>query len=277
MVKNWIEPEDILVPKNILESVGGHPLVAEILYKRGINDPESVRAFLNPDHYAPSPPTDFPNLKEAADRIDNAILNRETILVWGDFDVDGQTSTTLLVEGLHDLGGKVVFYIPLRETEGHGVNPGTLGNLLAADEPHPFTYPLPGQHLDDPTLLITCDTGISEHEAVSLAKSKGLDVIITDHHELTESLPDADAIINPHLLPDGHPLGTLPGVGVAYKLVEELFVRRGDQIGANKFLDLVALGIVADLAEQVEKCPYRLWVVYPTLVQNLRNQGMSTN
>jgi single-stranded-DNA-specific exonuclease len=98
-------------------------------------------------------------------------------------------------------------------------------------------------------VLLTCDTGIDAHEAVAYANARGVSVVITDHHELPPELPQAHAIVNPHLLPAGHPLGTLPGVGVAYKLTEALYAWAGRPDDAAQYLDLVALGLVADVAE----------------------------
>ncbi len=247
-MKKWIEPLEITPPSDLQDYIGGHPLVAEMLVQRGITEVKAARAFLDPAHYVPAPATDFPDMEKACKRIEVAISRGETILVWGDFDVDGQTSTTLLVEGLRDLGAKVEYHIPVRATEGHGLQIEMLKNL-------------PGfENLEGLGLIITCDTGIAEHEAINYAQSSGVDVIVTDHHELAETLPNAYAIINPHRLPEGHPLGTLPGVGVVYKLIEELIARHPQSTTFNpeKYLDLVALGIVADVAEQTGDARYLL-------------------
>jgi single-stranded-DNA-specific exonuclease len=257
MNKTWLDPQETSVPENLRKVVGGHPLVAETLTRRGICKPDTVRAFLDPGEYTPTPANEMPGLNRAADLIEAAIDQREHILVWGDFDVDGQTATTLLVEALLSLGAEVSYYIPIRATESHGIKIEALKKQLSAP------------HATQPALLLTCDTGISEHEAVDYAKSQGLTVIITDHHDLPSTLPNADAIVNSKLLPEGHPLSTLPGVGVAYKLVEELLDRvrqtsdrdRGaaaSKLKAESLLDLVALGIVADIALQVGDARYLL-------------------
>ena len=266
MQKKWIEPEKIIPPPHLGKGIGGHPLVAETLTRRGITDLETAKGFINPDLYQPTPPGEIPNLNLGADRIEAAIETGETILVWGDFDVDGQTATTLLVEALNDLGGNVLFHIPVRDNEGHGINPEKLDSLLDPSPPTPSSIRPPDRPFDltqdlphkPPTLLLTCDTGISEFEAVELAKNRGLSVIITDHHEISDRLPDADVIINPHMLNDDHPLSTLPGVGVAYKLIEKIYTRRGNPEKAEKYLDLTALGIVADVAEQKGDTRYLL-------------------
>ncbi len=231
-MKRWLDPEPVDVPAALAEFVGGHPLVAETLVRRGVKTVEAARAFLDADAYIPTPPTAFPNLPLAADRIERAIRARETICVWGDFDVDGQTATTVLVATLRDLGARITHYIPVRATESHGIRIPALERVL-----------------DQGTqLILTCDTGIDANEAVAYAASRGVDVIVTDHHELPPELPSAYAIVNPHLLPSAHPLASLPGVGVAYKLAEELYARAGRAEEAAKHLDLAALGIVADVA-----------------------------
>ncbi|HOU15851.1 MAG TPA: single-stranded-DNA-specific exonuclease RecJ [Anaerolineae bacterium] len=231
-MKRWIDPQPVAVPDALREFVGGHPLVAETLVRRGITTVEAARAFLNPDVYTPAPPTALPNLAHAADRIEQAIRAAEPICVWGDFDVDGQTATTLLVATLRDLGAHVTYHIPVRATESHGVKVAALQPLIDQGA----------------RLILTCDTGIDANEAVAYAVSRGVDVIVTDHHELPTTLPPAYAIVNPHLLLPSHPLASLPGVGVAYKLAEELYARARRADEAAKHLDLVALGIVADVA-----------------------------
>lgn len=229
----WIEPQPVEVPADLREAVGGHPLVAETLYRRGIRTPREALAFLDKSRYTPAPASDLPDLSRAADRLELAIQNGERIGVWGDFDVDGQTSTTLLVSALRRLGAAVQFHIPVRATESHGINlPGLQAFLDSGVQ-----------------LLLTCDTGITAHEAVDYAKNRGVDTIITDHHTLGETLPAACAVVNPQRLPPGHPLRTLSGVGAAYKLIEDLFTRRGWQAELEEFIDLVALGLVADVAE----------------------------
>ena len=155
--------------------------------------------------------------------------------MWGDFDVDGQTATALLVGTLRDLGAHVSYHVPVRETASHGVDLPNLKQVIAGGA----------------RLILTCDTGVTAHEAASYARGQGVDMIITDHHELGASLPDATAIINPKLLDSrDHPLADLPGVGVAYKLAEALYERARRPKDAARHLDLVALGIVADLALQ---------------------------
>ncbi len=257
----WKEPKPITLPQSLQDAVGGHPLVAQTLVRRGIATTRAAVAFLDPDLYTPSPPGELPGLVEAANRLEQALRDGERILVWGDFDVDGQTSTSLLVSALTGLGagvgGDVRYYIPLRATESHGITIPKLKELLSEGE--------------DVDVLLTCDTGIDECDAVDYANSQGVSVIITDHHDLPPQLPNAAAILNGNLLPQSHPLADLPGVGVAYKLVEELYKRDGRS--ADEFLDLVALGVVADVVPQTGDNRYLIQRGLPIL-QNTSRLGL---
>ena len=237
----WKEPAPVDVPAALRDAVGGPPVLAETLVRRGYDTPERARAFLDPRHYRPAPPADLPDMACAADRIERALRDGERIGVWGDFDVDGQTSTTLLVETLRRLGADPVFHIPVRATESHGVGVEELRGFLDKGV----------------TLMLTCDTGVDATESVEYAAGRGVDVIITDHHDLPEELPPALAVINPKRIEGPHPLRALPGVGVAFQVARELFGRAGRIEETRDLLDLVALGVVADLAEQVDDT--RFW------------------
>ena len=240
-MSTWVEPK-FVEPHATLVRVAGHPLVAEILVRRGLSGPAAARAFLDPNAYAPSPASDLPDLPNAAARLREAIAGQERILVWGDFDADGQTATSLLVAALLELGAVVSAYIPDRLREGHGIQLASLKRRLT-----------------DVDLLLTCDTGVSEHEAIAYAKGQQIATLITDHHDLPTILPPADAVVNPKRLASGHPLRNLPGVGVAYKLVQGLYHLVGRDSGdATDLLDLVALGIVADVATQTGDTRYLL-------------------
>ena len=222
----WIEPQSLDVPPGLRQAVGGHPLVAEMLVRRGIVSPQAARAFLDPAAYTPAPPTDLPHLERAVERLQHAVQAAERILIWGDFDADGQTATALLLENLRSLGAQVTYHVPGRD-EGHGVHPERLRALVA----------------DGAQLILTCDTGVTAHAAVEQARRLGAEVIITDHHVPDDTLPPAVAVIDPHLLPAGeHPLRSLTGAGVAYQLARAL-----DPQTAERSLDLVALGTVADV------------------------------
>ncbi|NOT04347.1 MAG: single-stranded-DNA-specific exonuclease RecJ [Anaerolineales bacterium] len=235
----WLDPHPVNIPASFAD-LNLPPLIAQTLLRRGISSPVEAEAFLHPDA---TPSTPFPNIESAVERIWRAIHNKEMICVWGDFDVDGQTSTALLVQTFQTLGANVVYYIPVRGRESHGVHVFSLKPIID----------------NGAKLIVTCDTGITAHEAVDYANSRGVDVVITDHHDLGETLPNAKAIINPKQLPKDHLLSNLAGVGVAYKLAEALlddgrWTVDGETrstvngLRSDNLLDLVALGLIADVA-----------------------------
>jgi single-stranded-DNA-specific exonuclease len=238
--QRWIEPAPVRIPPDLEKAFGEFPLVAEALARRGITRLEQAGAFFDPARYLPAPPADLPDLSKAADRLEKALSSGEKIGVWGDFDVDGQTATTLLVNGLRKLGGNVTYHIPVRERESHGVNLEFLQPFLQSGV----------------QLLLTCDTGITAHAAVEYTRQQGVNTIITDHHSLPPELPEALAVVNPQRLAADHPLRPLCGAGCAYMLVEELFRRGGRLEEASQFHDLVALGTVADMAGLTGDCRY---------------------
>ncbi|GAB4400517.1 MAG: single-stranded-DNA-specific exonuclease RecJ [Anaerolineales bacterium] len=236
----WLDPRPVEIPASF-QDLGLPPLIAQTLLRRGISRPEDAEAFLHPEK---NPPSQFPEIEKAVDLIRTAIGNGDKICVWGDFDVDGQTSTALLVQTLRALNADVIFYVPIRGKESHGIHIESLKPIIE----------------NGTKLLLTCDTGITAHEAIDYANANGLTVIVTDHHDLGETLPNAKAIINPKLLPEEHPLKNLAGVGVAYKLAEALLENWESGLGnrdtapnsqsmnPDALLDLVALGLIADVA-----------------------------
>lgn len=219
----WLDPLPVQVPAEF-EALHLSPIVNEALVRRGFTDLGSARAFLDPQETASAR---FPGMEAAVELVLDALKRGGKICVWGDFDVDGQTSTTLLVQTLRSMGADPVHHIPIRASEGHGVHAKSLATIIEGGT----------------GLLITCDTGITAHEAVNFARAAGIKVLITDHHLPEASLPDANAILNPRLLPEQHPLADLSGVGVAYKLAEALVGEKSAQL-----IDLVGLGLIADVA-----------------------------
>jgi single-stranded-DNA-specific exonuclease len=234
----WHEPNAIEVPEDLRACVGGHPLIAERLFRLGLTTIQSINAFLDPSKYSPASPFELPDLERAVKRLTRALADRERILIWGDFDVDGQTATAVLYDGLRALGADVRYHVPLRQGEGHGIQIAKLESWLT-------------RGVD---VIITCDTGITAHDAVTVAQAAGVDVVITDHHILGESLPPALAVINPMRLPQNHALRDLPGVAVAWELIAALTTEER----ARELLDLVALGIVSDVAIQARDTRYLL-------------------
>ena len=230
---------DVALPPAFVDAVGGSPLVARLLWNRGIQTVEQAKAFLAPAIFENLLPVEaLPDGDLAVERIQTAIENQESILIFGDFDVDGMTGTSIFYETLKRLGAKVSFYIPDRANEGHGLNATALVRLVS-------TRGL--------KLVITTDTGISNFNEISLLKSLNVDTVVTDHHELPENLPPSVANCNPQRLPDvdTHPLGVLSGAGVAFKicqaLYENLLPPEEALEATEQLLDLCAIGLIADM------------------------------
>lgn len=228
IVRTWRDPVDLDIRP--LAALSLDPSVARILIRRGISSPSAARAFLDPTHGQLTSPTQLPGMEPAAARIAAAIHRHEALCVWGDFDVDGQTSTSLLVEALTTLGNPPSFHIPLRSREGHGVHIDALASVIERGA----------------QVVLTCDTGVTALEAVEYARARGVDFVITDHHEPGTTLPEAIAVVNPRLLPPDHPLADLSGVGVAFELARMLMEIQGKSTAP--LMDLLALGLVADVA-----------------------------
>ena len=226
----WIEPEIVDAPSALLETVGGHPLVAQTLLRRGIDSPGAARAFLDPAAYSPSDSTDLPDLSIAVERLRRAVDQGQQIAVWGDFDADGQTSTAVLLETLRSLDADVILHIPARQ-QGHGLHRDILEELAAKGT----------------QLILTRDTGVTAHDAVIHASGLGMDVIITDHHAPWRApAPCPGRCESPSTVP-WSPHGHTSWSRCRLQLARELDPRQADLS-----LDSVALGTVADVAT-----PYR--------------------
>jgi len=226
--KNWkVRETDPRAFNAIARQSGITELSAKILINRGIKTAKDVKDFLAPSSKILTEPSLIPDIKKAADRIHKAIKDGELIYVYGDYDVDGITSTTLLFEALGKLKANVRYYVPCRFKDGYGLNKKAIDNFAK----------------EGAKLLVTVDCGIKSFSEVNYAKKKGMDVIITDHHEPAESWPDAYAVIDPKLPHCESKNDYLAGVGVALKLAQELC---NDPL--EELYDLVALGTVADIA-----------------------------
>jgi len=229
---NWIEPEPLIINRKISSAFQKSLILSRELAKRDLRTTAACKAYLEPTAYQQTSPFSFSEMELAVRRIIDAINNGETIGIWGDFDVDGQTSTSILFKGLNQMGAKVIFHIPIRATESHGMQIDAFKSFLKLG----------------PSLILTCDTGISDHDAIKFAQSVGVDVIITDHHTLPDALPQAYAIINPHQLPANHPLSYLAGVGTAFQVIRALNIIGKYGLNVESLYDLVAIGTIADLA-----------------------------
>lgn len=203
-------------------------LLAKLLLERGITDEQTAKAFLNPQADQLGDPFAIHDMQKAVDRIKKAIENQEKIIVYGDYDVDGITSTAVMYEALEQLGARVAYFVPDRIQDGYGPNPKRYQELIAAGA----------------KLIITVDNGIAGFAAIELAEKNGVDVIVTDHHSIGQKLPPAYAIVHPALPKSMYSCPELAGVGVAFKtacaLLEDV---------PQKMLDLVALGTIADVVK----------------------------
>ncbi|MEK4028693.1 single-stranded-DNA-specific exonuclease RecJ [Pseudobacillus sp. FSL P4-0506] len=223
----WIvQKTDEQVRDQLMEQLGISPLLASLLINRGITETDAARSFLYDKGHEFHDPFLFDGMRTAIERIYRAIENEEPILVFGDYDADGVSSTSVMMTALTDLGAKVDFYIPNRFTEGYGPNESAF--RLAKEQGY--------------QLIITVDTGIAAVNEAAVAAELSMDLIITDHHEPGPELPQALAIIHPNLPGGSYPFPYLAGVGVAFKVAHALYGHVPEHL-----LDLAAIGTIADL------------------------------
>jgi single-stranded-DNA-specific exonuclease len=239
------------LPASFLEAVQKHTstdghYAAQLLWQRGIHNLEQLPGFLNPDYYQPASPFEFgQEMVWAVARLLHSCETGEMVAIWGDFDADGITSTAVLWEGLGQFipqDWQLIYYIPNRLTESHGLNCSGIDQLQQ----------------QGCRLIVTCDTGSTNLLEIEYAQKLGIDIIVTDHHTLPIERPPVTAIINPRYLPSEHQLFHLSGVAVAYKLVEALY-QTSSQIPEqplDNLLDLVAIGLIADLVKLSGDCRY---------------------
>lgn len=205
--------------------------IIKILLNRDLNDADQIRHFLDPKLSDLLDPFLLVGMKDGIDRAVKALFDNEKIVIYGDYDVDGITATSLLYMVFNKLGAQVDFYLPNRLTEGYGLSENSINEIKERGA----------------SLIITVDTGITAVEEVKYASSVGIDVVITDHHEPGESLPESVAIINPKQ-PDCSYKSELSGVGVAFKFAQALYkTLNQDDTELMEHLDLVALGTAADI------------------------------
>ncbi|MEG4169671.1 MULTISPECIES: DHH family phosphoesterase [unclassified Microcoleus] len=246
--------------RNHAPELPGH-YAAALLWYRGIHNPEQIPGFLNPQLYQPASPFEFGlEMNWAIERIQQARNSAEKVAIWGDFDADGITSTSVLWDGLGEFftqNDQLIYYIPNRLTESHGLNIAGIDALAKSGI----------------SLIITCDTGSTNIAEIEYATSLNIDTIITDHHTLPDDRPPATAIINPRYFPPNHQLFNLSGVGVAYKLVEALYHTFPDipQRPIADLLELVAIGLIADLVQLTGDCRYLAQLGIEQLQKQLTN------
>jgi single-stranded-DNA-specific exonuclease len=233
--QRWqIYPQQLEFAQKLAVLINVSPIISQLLINRGIETPEQAQAFLNPESLVlPSPLEDFPDLAISLELLQNAIASQTKIAICGDYDADGMTSTALLLRSLRTLGAQVDYAIPSRMHEGYGINKRIVEEF----------------HSEGVGLILTVDNGISAFEPVARARELGLAVIITDHHDIPQKLPPANAILNPKLIAESSPYRGVAGVGVAYILAVSLAQQLGETKGLiQPMLALFTLGTIADLA-----------------------------
>lgn len=239
---HWVEKESFSHQsiRQFQEETGVSDIFATLCLQRGLDTKEKFDAFVRPSLNQLHDPYLMYDMDKAVNRIRVAIENGEKILIYGDYDADGITSTTILYEAIDTLGGDVHFYLPNRFTDGYGPNSQV------------FEYMI---NVDKVDLIVTCDNGVAGHQAIALAMAKGVDVIVTDHHELPIELPNAYAIVHPRHPKGNYPFGELSGAGVAFKVATALL----EEIPMDS-LDVVAIGTVADVVDLKDE--NRIFVYY---------------
>lgn len=239
MNKKWqyYETDEQLV-NEIAEEYNMDILLAKILVNRRIVEKEDIRIFLNPTRENFHNPFLMPDMEKAVDRILNAIENKEKLMIYGDYDVDGITSITVLKKFLEERGIEVGYYIPNRLEEGYGLNNNAIKEIVE----------------ENYKLMITVDCGISGIEEVKFCNSLGLEVIITDHHEPLQELPNAIAIVDAKREDSKYPFRGLAGVGVVFKLIQAIGIKLNlDEKEYLKFLDIVCVGTISDIVPLVNE------------------------
>ena len=238
----------------VAEKFGVSHLIAKIILLRGYEKDKEIEDFLNYNNACFYDPYLLHDMNKAVDHIWSSVKLNKKIAVYGDYDVDGITSTYILYDYLTSVGANVIYYIPFRADEGYGINNTAIDNLKE----------------EGVELIITVDVGITAVDEIAYAYSKGIDVIVTDHHTLKETLPACHAIINPKI-PGDYPFDSLAGVGVAYKLIYAL--SGCDDKIAKKYSAMAALGTIADMVPLTDENRY---IVHKGLIElnNTDNEGL---
>lgn len=259
MIKKWIYSKiDNATIEEVAEVNNISKLLAKIMLARGLDTPEKINHFLNPEIAELYDPFLFNDMELAVNTVIEAINKNEKITVYGDYDVDGITSVAVLKSYLLERGANVSHYLPNRLEEGYGLNNEAIDKIVA----------------DGTNLLITVDCGISAYEEIEYAKSKGLKVIVTDHHECPVVLPEAIAILDAKRPDSTYPFSSLAGVGVTFKFVQAISKKLDlDRKTYLKYIDIVSLGTIADIVPLVDE--NRIIVKYGLiLMEQTRNIGL---
>ncbi len=251
-ILDWQLPPQLEIPAEFVAAIrackptASGKYAAQLLWQRGMREIDLIPGYLDCDRYQPTSPFAFgAEMTAAVERLKKAYIYSEKVAIWGDFDADGVTATSVLWDGLGQLfsqGEQLSYYIPDRMKESHGLNLAGVKRLAKQGV----------------NLIVTCDTGSTNIAEIEYAAKLGVDIIVTDHHTLPVKRPPVSAIINPRYFEESHPLFHLAGVAVAYKLVEALYETLPDipQQPVEYLLDLVAIGLIADLVQLKGDCRY---------------------
>lgn len=236
--KIWkdISQPDADLNKNIADKFNISTLTSKILINRDIKEDKAIEKFLNAEIKDLYDPFLFSQMEKIVQRINQAVNQNKSIWIYGDYDVDGITSTAVLYRYLKTLGAEVNYYLPNRQKEGYGLSKEGIQKIFNAQG----------------SLIITVDCGITAVEEVAYVKELGMDIIITDHHKCGTQLPKADGILNPKIAQDNYPFDMLAGVGIAFKLMQAL-AGSGFEAVYQDYIDLVSLGTIADLVPLIDE------------------------
>ena len=239
MNKKWeFYEKDEETVKRIQKECGLSRLLATIIANKGLKTKREIEIFLNPTRKDFHDPYLMPDMEIAVDRIKKAIEKQEKVIIYGDYDVDGITSITVLKKFLADRGLQVDSYIPNRLDEGYGLNKQAIDKIVEQKY----------------TLMITVDCGISGIEEVEYGNSLGLETIVTDHHEPTEKLPNAVAVVDAKRKDNKYPFNQLAGVGVVFKLIQAISKEYNlEEKEYLKYLDIVCVGTISDIVPLVDE------------------------
>ncbi|MEK6577325.1 MAG: single-stranded-DNA-specific exonuclease RecJ, partial [Nitrospirota bacterium] len=248
--KRWIRRDtDGFMADEMSRDLAISPVVARVLLNRGITEKEDAKRFLSISSKLLLDPFIMNDMDRCAERVSRSIMTGERVIIYGDYDVDGITATSLYILFFRDLGLDVLHYLPYRMTEGYGMNVSAIMKIKEMGV----------------SLIITADLGTTSHREIEVAASLGIDVIVTDHHEAPEDLPKAYGILNPNRRDSAYSFKGLAGVGVAFKFIEAIYkkvkaeVKVKGSLNLNldlnllKYLDLVALGTIADVSPMLEE------------------------
>jgi single-stranded-DNA-specific exonuclease len=238
--RRWLRAETCGEALELARVLGLHPQIGALLWQRGFRDAEAARAFLDPRLQSLGDPFLLTDLKTAAERILQAIAAREKMVIFGDYDVDGITSSALLWRILRRMGGDVESFLPLRMEEGYGLSQDGVERCV---------------ELHKPAVLIAVDCGTTAVKQVAWLRARGIDVLIIDHHALPPEMPAANALVNPQR-DAAKKMDYLASVGLVFKVCHGLLKLAGDthgKIDLREYLDLVAVGTVADIVPLVEE------------------------